>query len=119
MNKIKTKQLQIKRRKLRNKMKVKGDSSRPRLCVYKSLKHVYAQVIDDKNGNTLVSASDLDIKDTDVKGRVEMAKKIGELLAERCLEKEIKQVIFDRNGYKYHGIVKELADGVRVKGLQV
>lgn len=92
-----------------------GTQERPRLCVYRSGKHIYAQVIDDMGGNTLVSVSSLSLglKQT---GR-DLAKSVGEALAKKALEKKIKAVVFDRNGYLYHGRVQALADGARSGGL--
>jgi len=98
-----------------------GTAERPRLCVYRSLKHTYAQIIDDLEGKTLVAASTLDpaIRDEIEKtGNKEAAKKVGILLAQKALEKGIKKVVFDRNGYKYHGRVAALAEGAREKGLE-
>ncbi len=108
------------RRKLRIKYKIRGTAERPRLCVYKSLKHIYAQIIDDENERTLVSASTLDIDLRDkVKGcNIASAKVVGEAIAKKALEKGIKKVVFDRNGYIYHGKVKALADSAREAGLK-
>ena len=97
---------------------VKGTESRPRLSVYKSLTNIYAQVINDENGTTLVSASTLD---ADVKTKacnIEAAKEVGTLVAKRAIEKKIDTVVFDRNGYLYHGKVKELAEAARAAGLK-
>lgn len=109
------------RRHLRLRKKVVGTSERPRLSVYRSLSHVYAQVIDDTKGNTIVAASTLD-KDLDAqkshKGKVGMAKKVGELIARRAMEKGLKKVVFDRGGYRYHGRVKALAESAREAGLE-
>lgn len=109
------------RRHLRVRKKVSGTSERPRLCVFRSIKHMYAQVIDDVSGVTLASASTLDGELRDhVKygGNKEAAKAVGELVARRCIEKGIKEVVFDRGGNLYHGRVKALADGAREKGLK-
>jgi large subunit ribosomal protein L18 len=109
------------RRHARLRKKVVGTSDRPRLTVYRSLSHVYAQVIDDSKGNTIVAASTLD-KDlgakTGQKGKVGMAKKVGELIARRAMEKGLKKVVFDRGGYRYHGRVKALAESAREAGLE-
>ena len=102
-------------RKRRVRSKLSGTLSRPRLTVFKSSVHVYAQLIDDETGKTLVSASDLKIK---TGKKVEMAGKVGEELAKGAVAKKIKKVIFDRNGYKYHGRVKAVADGARKGGLE-
>jgi len=110
-----------KKRHLRVRKKVFGTSERPRLNVYRSLKHIYAQLIDDNSGHTLISASTLDpalkgqIKST---GNKEAARMVGELLAKRALEKGIEQVVFDRGGFLYHGRIKALAQGAREMGLK-
>ena len=93
----------------------------PRLCVFRSLNHVYAQVIDDSQGHTLVSASTLDPETrtgTDGKVKVGKAELVGTIMAKRALSKGIKQVVFDRGGYKYHGRVKALAEAARQGGLK-
>jgi large subunit ribosomal protein L18 len=102
-------------RKKRIRAKVIGSSARPRLTVYRSLKAVYAQVIDDASGKTIVAASS---KEAKAKSNVEGAKKVGEMLAKKAKDAGIKAVVFDRNAYKYHGAVKALADGAREGGLQ-
>lgn len=105
----------------RVRKKVFGTPEKPRLCVYRSASNIYAQVIDDVKGGTIVSASTLDkaIKD-EVKygGNKAAAKVVGELIAKRAQEKGIETVTFDRGGYLYHGRVKELADGAREAGLK-
>ena len=109
------------RRHRRVRAKVEGTLSRPRLCVFRSLDHIYAQVVDDSQGHTLVSASTLDpeMKD-ELAGKVKAAKAelVGSLVAKRALSKGIKQVVFDRGGYKYHGRVKALAEAARQGGLK-
>jgi large subunit ribosomal protein L18 len=105
----------------RVRTKVAGTPERPRLCVYRSLEHIYAQVIDDRTGNTLVSASSLDKqtkKNLKGGGNVAAAKIIGKAIAERAKSAGISKVVFDRGGYKYHGRVKALADAAREAGLQ-
>ncbi len=100
---------------------ITGTAERPRLCVFRSSRHIYAQIIDDQNGHTLVSASTLEEQLRDqVKGlkKTEQAAAVGRLIAERALEKGIKTVVFDRGGYKYHGRVKALADASREAGLE-
>jgi large subunit ribosomal protein L18 len=106
-------------RKSRVRKTVHGDPARPRLTVFRSAKHIYAQVIDDESGKTLVTASTLDkeLKGGDKLKKAQLAEKVGQLLAVRCLEKNIKMVVFDRNGFIYHGRVAKLADGARAKGL--
>jgi large subunit ribosomal protein L18 len=98
-----------------------GTAERPRLCVYRSLKHMYAQLIDDTKGHILASASSLseDARKSGVKGKnTSSARIVGQVLAERALVIGVKSVVFDRGGYLYHGRVKALADGAREKGLQ-
>ena len=98
-----------------------GTMSRPRLCVFRSLKHIHAQLVDDSKGQTLVSMSTLDSQirsKTDGIVKINKAEEVGTLLAERALNKGIKQVIFDRGGYKYHGRVKALAEAARKAGLE-
>ena len=103
----------------RIRRKLEGTAERPRLAVFRSVAHIYAQVIDDDKGATLVSASSVD-KAGKIKhgGNVAAAKTIGQLVAERAREKGIKQVVFDRGGYPYHGRVKALADAARAAGLE-
>jgi len=100
---------------------VVGSAARPRLNVFRSLSHIYAQVIDDTVGKTIVSASSID---SEIKGKlktggnVEAAKMVGELVGKRAIEKGIESVVFDRGGYRYHGRVAALADGARAAGLK-
>ncbi|HDG61862.1 MAG: 50S ribosomal protein L18 [Thermotogae bacterium] len=108
------------RRHRRVRKKVFGTPERPRLCVFRSNKHIYAQIIDDTIGHTLVSASTLDPELREKLQKTwnkEAAREVGKLIARRALEKGIKKVVFDRGGYKYHGRVKELAEGAREGGL--
>ncbi len=107
------------RRHLRVRKKISGTSERPRLSVYRSEKNIYAQIIDDVNSVTLVSASSLD-KAVDVKvgGNKEAAKLVGELIAKKALEKGISEVVFDRGGYVYHGRIQSLAEAAREAGLK-
>src|ERR1700753_1448366 len=98
--------------------KVSGTAERPRLNVYRSLNHIYAQVIDDSQGVTVVSASSKASK-LKTGGNVSAAKEVGKLVAERAQEKGIKKVVFDRGGYLYHGRIKALAEAARAAGLQV
>ncbi len=110
-----------KRRHQRVRKKVMGSSERPRLNVFRSLKHIYAQVIDDDQGHVLVSASTLDHElRPRVQGlaKVEQAKLVGEVLAQRALAGGLKRVVFDRGGYRYHGRVKALAEAARTGGLE-
>ena len=101
----------------RIRAKIQGTAERPRLNVYRSLNHIYAQVIDDSNGATLVSASTVSAE-AKTGGNVMAAKEIGKQVAERAKEKGIKKVVFDRGGYLYHGRVKALADAAREAGLE-
>ena len=105
------------RRHIRVRNKVSGTAERPRLCVFRSNKNLYAQIIDDVAGNTLVSASTLDKSVKTKKSNKEAAKEIGTLIAKKALEKNINTVVFDRSGYIYHGVVKELAEAARNGGL--
>jgi large subunit ribosomal protein L18 len=114
----------IEKKEIRNRIhqrirrKLSGTKERPRLAVFRSVAHIYAQVIDDVEGRTLVSASSVD-KDGKTKGgNVAAAAAIGKLVAERAREKGVKQVVFDRGGYQYHGRIKALADAAREAGLE-
>ncbi|MFH1003058.1 MAG: 50S ribosomal protein L18 [Chloroflexota bacterium] len=101
--------------------KVQGTADRPRLCVFRSLNHVYAQVIDDERGHTLATASTMDpaIKSQlDSKNKQDQAGLVGQAIARQALDKGIKQVVFDRGGYQYHGRVKSLAEAARKEGLK-
>ena len=100
------------------RVKLSGTAEFPRLAVYRSTKHIYAQLIDDETRTTLVSASTLDKEVTVKASNVEAAKEVGTLIAKRALEKKIDTVVFDRNGYLYHGKVKELAEAARAAGLK-
>ena len=102
----------------RIRKKLAGTTERPRLAIFRSVAHIYAQVIDDAEGKTLVSASSVDKGGKINGGNVMAAKQIGKLVAERAKEKGIKQVVFDRGGYHYHGRVKALADAAREAGLE-
>ncbi len=104
------------------RLEMAGTAERPRLTVYRSLKHVYAQVVDDASGKTLVSVSDIakgareDFKES--KGQIAVGKRVGKLVAAAASQKGITTVVFDRNGYLYHGVVKAVADGAREGGLK-
>ena len=109
------------RRHKRIRKKISGTPARLRLTVYRSLNHIYAQIIDDLKGQTLVTASSLDKEFRDIthhKGNVKTAKLVGELIAKRALEKGIKKVVLDKSGYLYHGTIKALADASREAGLE-
>ena len=105
------------KRHARIRNKINGTATCPRLCVFRSLKNIYAQIIDDVNGVTLVSASSLELKDT-YGGNKDAAKEVGKMVAAKAIEKGIKEVVFDRSGYLYHGRVAELATGAREGGLE-
>ncbi|HTM45841.1 MAG TPA: 50S ribosomal protein L18 [Polyangiaceae bacterium] len=108
------------RRKFRIRNKISGSVERPRLSVFRSARHIYAQVVDDTSGKTLAAASTLS---PDLKGmlkddnKLDCAKKVGALLAKICIERKVGKVVFDRNGFLYHGRVKALADAAREAGL--
>ncbi|MFN8625664.1 MAG: 50S ribosomal protein L18 [Candidatus Binatia bacterium] len=116
-----TKDLARLRRQQRVRKRLQGSDSRPRLCVFRSGRHIYAQVISDETGRTLAAASTLS---RDLKGHVQRAgtrdaaKQVGMLIARLCQERAIRAVVFDRNGFLYHGRVKALADAAREAGLQ-
>jgi large subunit ribosomal protein L18 len=118
---VEEKRLARKRRHVRVRKKIQGTAERPRLSVYRSLRHIYAQIIDDLEGHTMVSASTKDPslrKELQETMNKEAAKRTGELLARKALEKGIDTVVFDRGGYLYHGRVKALAEGAREQGLK-
>lgn len=105
------------------RLRISGTAERPRLTVYKSLRHVYGQIVDDSSGKTILSVSDISKSTKDelngLKGQMAVSKKIGQLLAQKALAKNITQVVFDRNGYLYHGVIKAIADGAREAGLKL
>ena len=111
-------QLERARRHARVRNKISGTAERPRLCVFRSNTNIYAQIIDDVAGNTIVSASTLDKEVKTKKSNVEAAKEVGTLIAKRALEKNIKTVVYDRGGYVYHGVIKEVAEAAREAGLE-
>jgi large subunit ribosomal protein L18 len=109
-----------KRRHVRVRARLRGTATRPRLCVFRSLNHIYAQIVDDSAGHTLASASSLDVEIRDKvagKRKTESAELVGSLVAQRALNKGIKQIAFDRGGCKYHGRIKALAEAARKAGL--
>lgn len=109
------------RRHRRVRTKVIGSQTRPRLCVFRSLRHIYAQVVDDSLGHTLASASTLEAENKGQlagKTKIEQAAVVGSVVAQRAMDQGVSQVVFDRGGYKYHGRVKSLADAARKAGLQ-
>lgn len=116
------------RRHKRVRAKVKGTKERPRFSVFRSRRHIYGQLVDDENGRTLVSASDLGFKkiknqkpslvEKTRKAKIDLAFRVGRLIAKKALDKQIKKVVFDRGGYKYHGRAKAAAEGARGEGLE-
>ena len=106
------------RRHKRVRTKISGTAERPRLCIYRSNTNIYAQIIDDVAGNTLVSVSTLDKEVKTKHANKEAAKEVGTLIAKKAAGKKIKQVVFDRGGYIHHGVVKELAEAAREAGLE-
>jgi len=133
------KQEKRQRRHKRIRAKVSGNARQPRLCVFRSVKHIYARLIDDEEGRTILSSSDLELKKPKIKnqelkiqienkeierskkiliGKTALAYEVGKLIAEKARQKKIEKVVFDRGGYKYHGRVKALAEGAREGGLK-
>jgi large subunit ribosomal protein L18 len=120
----------ITKRKIENRLRTKkhirlqmsGSAQRPRLTVFRSLKHVYAQLVDDDQGKTLIGVSDLTEELAEqakaAKGQVAVGKLVGQLMARRAKDKSIAQVVFDRNGFRYHGVIKAVAEGAREGGLK-
>ena len=106
------------RRHIRVRRKISGTAECPRLCIYRSNTNLYVQIIDDVARNTLVSASTLDKEIKTKKANKEAAKELGALIAKKALDKKIKTVVYDRGGYIYHGVVKELAEAARAAGLE-
>lgn len=125
---MKTNKTKKQARHIRIRSKISGTEKRPRLCVFRSNKYIYAQLIDDEKGITLVNASDLEVKnkkvsltkitDGKITKKVSVSYQIGQLIAQRALAKGIETVSFDRGGYKYHGRIKAVADGAREGGLK-
>jgi len=113
MNKLSKNKLRLQRRR-KIRAKISGNAKIPRLCVFRSLKGISAQVINDDKGLTLVSAK----IGGKIKNDIQGAKKVGEEIAKKCLENKIKEIVFDRSGYKYHGKVKALAEGAREGGIK-
>lgn len=115
---MKTTKLENKnRRKRKIRRNIEGDSNRPRLSIFRSNRFIYAQLIDDTKGTTLTAVSEKELK-VDNKSKTEKARAIGALLAQKGIKKNVRKVVFDRNGYKYHGRVKALAEGAREGGLK-
>ena len=118
MNRIVDKNRKLAKRKAHIRKRISGTPERPRMTVFRSNLHMYVQVIDDVEGNTLVSASTVEADLRGLKNNVADAAKLGEVVGKRLLEKNIDTVVFDRNGYIYHGIVKAIADGARAAGVK-
>ena len=121
MDKSKRKQNSHIRRKRRVRRKISGTTQRPRLSVNRSLKHIYAQIIDDENGKTLAHASSLspEVRDNPTEGgKIQVAKDVGQLIAQKAKEQQIEGVVFDRGGNLYHGRIKALAEAAREGGLK-
>ena len=109
------------KRKKRIRKKLVGTGNRPRLCVFRSARHIYAQVIDDSRGQTLAAASSMekDVRDNpESKNKVTAANNVGKIIGQRAIEKGLKKVVFDRNGFLYHGRIKAVSDGAREAGLE-
>jgi len=118
MNRIADKNRKYARRRVHIRKSISGTASRPRMSVFRSNLHMYVQVIDDTTGKTLVSAGTVEKELAGLRNKVEDAAKFGEIVGKRCLDAGVKTVIFDRNGYLYHGVVKAIADGARKAGVQ-
>ena len=121
MKKTNPSELARRRRKKRFQKKVRGTSERPRLCVYRSNKHIYAQIVDDQEPRTLAAVSTLSKELTslaDKRATKEAAQKVGELIAKKAQERNIQKVVFDRNGFLYHGRIQAVADAAREAGLE-
>jgi large subunit ribosomal protein L18 len=120
ISKVDRKEARVKRH-MRIRRRMTGSSDRPRLCIYRSNKHIYAQIVDDSQAHTLVSASSLDSELTDKLKKtwnIDSAEAVGELVAKRAIKKGIQSVVFDRGGYIYHGRVAAVADAARKSGLE-
>lgn len=118
MKRVEEKRRKRGKRKAHIRKRISGSAQKPRLSVFKSNKHVYVQAIDDTAGSTIASASNVEADFKDLTNSVENAEKIGQAIGERLVAKKIDSVVFDRNGFFYHGIVKSVADGARKAGLK-
>ncbi|MDD3822348.1 MAG: 50S ribosomal protein L18 [Sphaerochaetaceae bacterium] len=118
MNRVLDKQRKRAKRKVHIRKHISGTAAKPRMTVFRSNSHMYVQVIDDVAGHTLVSASSMEAELRELKNTVADAAKLGEVIGKRLLEKNIDSVVFDRNGYLFHGIVKSIADGARKAGIK-
>ena len=102
----------------RTRKKISGTKDKPRLSVFRSLNHIYAQIINDDNGITLLQANSLELKTTKTQTKTSIAEEVGKLLGQRAKEKKVKKVVFDKGGYKYHGRIKALANSARKEGVK-
>ncbi len=118
MNRLSEKKRRRVRRKIHIRKKISGLPDCPRLTVYKSNRHLYVQAVDDSQGHTLAVASNIEQKLRDIKNKAVDAERLGQIIGERLKEKKITKALFDRNGYTYHGIVKNIADGARKVGIR-
>ena len=118
MNRVLDKSRKRAKRKVHIRKRISGTAARPRMTVFRSNSHMYVQVIDDVAGHTLVSASSMEPEFRELKNTVADGAKLGEVVGKRLLEKKIDTVVFDRNGYLFHGIVKSIADGARKAGIK-
>lgn len=119
MRRLKDKIRRRNKRKLSIRKKIQGTALKPRVTIYKSNKYCYIQVINDKKGETLAAASNLEKDNRQIKSNAENMNKLGAIIAERMQKKNINHAVFDRNGYKYHGVVKAIADGIRKAGINI
>lgn len=119
MNKIKAKNIIVARRKKRVRAKVFGTAERPRISVFRSLNHLYVQLIDDSQGKTLLSVKDKDLRVSSQDNKTAKALAIGKILGEKALAQGIKQAVFDKGQYRYHGRIKAVAEGAREAGLKI
>jgi large subunit ribosomal protein L18 len=120
MGRLELKQQTRLKRKKRIRKKINGTPVRPRLCVFRSAKHIYAQVVDDSTGRTLAAAGSLEEKikaQSELKGKISIASLVGQSVGERAIRQGVKKVVFDRNGFLYHGRIKAVSDGARKAGL--
>jgi len=121
MSRLNTKEIARQKRKIRIRKKVFGTEARPRLSVFRSAKHIYAQLVVDSNGSTILAASTVSPeirKEVATLKKSDAARKVGEFIGRKAVEKNIRKVVFDRNGFLYHGRVKALAEGARESGLE-
>ena len=120
MGRLELKQQTRLKRKKRIRKKINGTSERPRLCVFRSAKHIYAQVVDDSNGRTIAAAGSVEEKikaQSELKGKISIASLVGQSVGERAIKQGVQKVVFDRNGFLYHGRIKAVSDGARKAGL--